>query len=109
MPLLNIIGITGVGTSFYLSYMFLQTEQKVNYVWALKQLQAIFPQHPQVLITDRDFALINAIHRVFPSSVHFLCQWHIQKNVLARCKAFFTTHSALESIVADNYTEFMQA
>jgi len=39
---------------------------------------------PQVILTDRDLALMNTIEIVFPNSVNLLCQFHIDKNVGAK-------------------------
>ena len=46
---------------------------------------------PELIVTDRDMALLNAIKRVFPTATHFLCRWHISRNVLAQCKNLFET------------------
>ena len=42
-------------------------------------------------MTDRELSLMNAIKRVFPGATHLLCKWHINRNVLARCKKLFET------------------
>lgn len=101
VPLLNAIGITDVGASFYLSFTFLRTEQETDYVRALRQLKSKVPVLPEVLITDRDLALINAIEQVFPDATHLLCQWHIQKNIVAKCKPFFTNYIMPETAVLE--------
>jgi len=44
---------------------------------------------PSVIITDRDLACMNTIEKIFPTSCHFLCKWHIRKNILAQCKKIF--------------------
>jgi len=41
---------------------------------------------PQVIVTDRDLALMNIISIVFPECYYFLCRFYIQKNVQAKCK-----------------------
>lgn len=42
--------------------------------------------HPVVVVTDKEVAMMNAIFAVFPSATYLLCRWHINKNVLAKCK-----------------------
>ncbi len=96
LPLLNIIGITGLGTSFYLAFAFLRAEAEKDFTWALEQLAKIIPHAPNVIVTDRDLALMNALQVVFPDSAHLLCQWHIRKNVVSRSKLHFRQHRPLD-------------
>jgi len=44
--------------------------------------------YPQVIVSDRDPALMNAISVVFPEATNILCRFHINKNVKAKCKMF---------------------
>ena len=46
---------------------------------------------PSVIVTDREMALMNAISIVFPGAKHLLCRWHINRNILAKCKKLFET------------------
>ncbi|PIA36972.1 hypothetical protein AQUCO_03100011v1 [Aquilegia coerulea] len=39
-----------------------------------------------VIVTDRDRALMNAADVIFPTVVKFLCRWHISRDVLAKGK-----------------------
>ena len=39
---------------------------------------------PQVIVSDRDLALMNALETVFPSLTNLLCLFHITKNVSAK-------------------------
>jgi hypothetical protein len=41
---------------------------------------------PRIAVTDRELSLMNALNVVFPESKNLLCVWHINKNVLAKCK-----------------------
>ncbi|KAK9125857.1 hypothetical protein Scep_014703 [Stephania cephalantha] len=45
---------------------------------------------PQVILIDRELGLIKAIEFVFPSSSYLLCTWHINKDVAANTKLFFS-------------------
>ncbi|XP_073219851.1 uncharacterized protein [Cicer arietinum] len=40
----------------------------------------------EVIVTDRDIALMNAVEYVFPKAMNLLCLFHICKNVKAKCK-----------------------
>ncbi len=55
----------------------------------LQQLAASAPVQPKVCVTDRDLALMNAIDVVFPDLQELLCQWHIQRAIVAKCKKHF--------------------
>ncbi len=91
MPLFNIVGVTASSSTFFVAFTFLKREREEDYVWSLEQLRAATGStcNPKVIITDRDLALMNAVAYVYPTSKHLLCQWHINKNVEARCWPFF--------------------
>lgn len=46
-------------------------------------------EEPTTLITDRELALMTAIDHWFLSSIHILCRWHVNINVLAKTKKHF--------------------
>lgn len=56
---------------------------------------------PRITITDRELALINAIEYQpsLKDSVYLLCRWHININVLAKCKGMFPGAKRVNSIV----------
>jgi histone-lysine N-methyltransferase SETD2 len=85
------MGITGIGTFFFVTLASLCTEKESDYTWMLQQLLASIPSFPKpgVVMTDKDLALMNALSSVFPTSKHVLCKWHIKKNVEAKCWPFF--------------------
>lgn len=49
-----------------------------------------------MIVSDREIALMNSLNIVFPSSTHVLCIWHINKNILAKCKKYFSTEEDWE-------------
>ncbi|KAI5404231.1 hypothetical protein KIW84_051400 [Lathyrus oleraceus] len=62
---------------------------EVNFCWVLEKLKELFVKKdlcPQVILTDRDLALMKAIEIVFPRSINLLCSFRINKNVGAKCK-----------------------
>ena len=102
MPLLHIVGLDATYGTFSACFAFLSAEKKNDYVWALEKFRSIFATSiPNVLVTDRDLALMGAIEEVFQQSTNLLCVWHIQKNVLAKCSKIFSK--------AEHLTNFMQA
>ena len=95
MPLLNICGSTSTKKTFSVASVFLEGEKIQHYFWALRQLLQLLADEsiafPRVTVTDRDVALIKALSS-FPQlrdSVNLLCKWHINQNVLAKCKHYF--------------------
>lgn len=93
MPLLNIVGVTSFNTTFFSAVVFLQKEELADYVWALECFVKILglEHQPLAIVTDRELALMNAIKLIFPDCSHLLCAWHIEKNIMAKCKKKFKT------------------
>ena len=52
----------------------------------LEFIKRLFVKQPQpnVSVTDRDYALMNAVHFVFPDAKKHLCQRHIEQCVFQR-------------------------
>ena len=63
MSLLNIIGITGLGTTFYVAFAFVQAETEQDLTWVLQQFREGAEGHnnTKVIVTDQDLALMGAI------------------------------------------------
>ena len=55
--------------------------------------------YPQVIVSDRDLALMNTISVVFPEATNILCQFHINKNVKAKCKMFVDSKEAWDIVL----------
>lgn len=55
-----------------------------------KGFSGAYTQRVEVIISDHDLGWIAGLRQVFPRVSHLLCQWHINKNVLAKCKKFFS-------------------
>ena len=93
MPLLVISGQTALHTTFYVAFCFLITETAVDYIWALQQLKEVYSrlEFPDsiILVSDMEKGLILASSIVFPNINHLLCIWHINQNVLTKCKKSF--------------------
>jgi len=54
---------------------------------------------PQVIVTDRDLALMNFVGIVFPECYHLLSHFHIQKNVHAKCKMLVNSVDAWDFVL----------
>jgi len=100
--LLEIVGVTSMGHTFFVAFVFLASERENNFIWALEKFKGFFlisNTSPGVIVTDRDLTLINAIDIVFPKSFHLLCCFHINKNVKAKCKMLVANVEAWDIII----------
>ncbi|KAJ8563987.1 hypothetical protein ON010_g7359 [Phytophthora cinnamomi] len=90
MPLLNIVGVTGMNPTSHIGQAFLSGETKGDYDWALTQLLNLQREHnipaPQVFLVDRDLAFLNALELIFVRIPVLLCLWHIMKDVQAHAR-----------------------
>ncbi|KAK8930849.1 hypothetical protein KSP39_PZI016804 [Platanthera zijinensis] len=88
MPLLCIVGVTSTNQTFYSAFAFISNETQSSYVWALDCFRSFFNEHslPQVIVTDREIALMNVVAVLFPKAKNILCKVHISRNILAKCK-----------------------
>ena len=89
LSLLDIIGVTPIRITFSAAFAYLEGERLNYVVWALQRFQGLFLKHDAllgVIVTDRDLALMNAMKIVFFEANNLLCQFHIDKNVKAKCK-----------------------
>jgi len=61
--------LTSTRLTFSDGFAFLSSEQQTNFTWALERLRGLFMAYkscPQLIVSDKDFALMNAISTVFP-------------------------------------------
>ncbi|KAL3517627.1 hypothetical protein ACH5RR_020216 [Cinchona calisaya] len=79
----------------------MQKEEESDYIWALERFKKLLGvgKNPSVIVTDRELALMNAIEIVFPSTTNLLCVWHIEKNILSKCKKYFEEKEAWETFI----------
>lgn len=62
-------------------------EKMETYKWLLETfLEAMGNKHPNIVVTDGDGVMREAIKQVFPNATHRLCAWHLQKNACEKCK-----------------------
>jgi len=90
LPLLDFVGLTPTGMTFFVGFAYLEGECLNNVVWALERFRGIFLRRdalPGVIMTNRDLTLMNAVKTIFPECTNLLCSFHISKNVKAKCKS----------------------
>ena len=93
LSLLVISNQTIMHITFYVNFVFLHEEVISDYVWILIRLLFLYIQlmlfDSTMIIIDMKKTLISIIDQFFSFISHLLCLWHINKNVLIRCKSFF--------------------
>ncbi|XP_057496891.1 uncharacterized protein LOC130781651 isoform X1 [Actinidia eriantha] len=101
LPLLEIVGVTSTEMTFSVAFTYLQHEQEDNYTWALSVLCNLMDECalPDVIVSEREMDLMNAIDSVFPTARHLLCRWHINKDVMAKCKKSFETEDKWDKFI----------
>jgi len=80
LSLLNIVGVTPIGMAFAITFAYLDGEDINNVVWALERFRGVFMRHdaiPQVIVTNKDSTLMNAMKIVFLEATNLLCRFHI--------------------------------
>ncbi|XP_008232559.1 PREDICTED: uncharacterized protein LOC103331687 [Prunus mume] len=67
-PLLEIVGLMSTHLTFSIAFVYLSAEKEDNYRWALARLRSVMDVNsiPSVIVIDRELALMNALHEVFP-------------------------------------------
>lgn len=105
MPIIHFVGVTSRNSSFTMGVAFVSKETTDFYCWALHQLHSLFQKTlPEIIVTDRELALPNALPIVFPTAHNLLCRWHINRNILANCKKYFRTEDGWLKF----YTEWLE-
>lgn len=92
MPLLHFLGVSAVNKHFSGAYAIISDETAPSYLWACQQLdQYIYApvnREPDIFGSDNEAALKNAAREVWKETPHYLCYWHIQKNVVTALNAY---------------------
>ncbi|KAL5187395.1 PKS-NRPS hybrid synthetase [Glycine soja] len=102
LSLLDIVGVTPTGMTFFATFAYLEGKRLNNVVWALQRSQGLFMRVDAILgviVTDKDFSLMNAVKTVFPNATNLLCQFHIDNNVKAKCKTLVAQKNAWDYVM----------
>ena len=74
--------------TYNVGFAFLTSKKEENFTWALQECDSLLKckkQIPKVIVTDRETALMNVVAKFFPTSSALVCEFHILKNVRAKC------------------------
>jgi hypothetical protein len=90
MPLFEVTGTTCIHSTFNIAFCLVSDERELSYAFIAKELATLCQSRnidlPNVIITDFDKALKNALAEAFPGVQQQLCTWHIMKNVIHNIK-----------------------
>lgn len=102
LPLFEIVGVTSTEKTFSVAFAYLSSENEKNYTWVLENLRSVMDDVVllQVVVTDRELALMNSLRKVFPMASHLLCRSHISRNILANCKKMFKSKLRWEDFIS---------
>jgi hypothetical protein len=93
MSLMIISEQTTLHINFYVTFEFMRQEETSDYVWIMQQLRAVYVELKLsnfiVIIIDMKRELMNDCEFIFEIINHFFCLWHININVLTKCKSAF--------------------
>lgn len=90
MPLLDIVGVTAMNTTYFVGFAFVSDEQQSSYEFVLRCLEAVCHRigvHvPETIISDKDTGLLNALGVVLPATNSMICVWHINRDILKKAR-----------------------
>ena len=96
MPFAPFIGINRHGQSFMLGCGFVRQELASSFDWLFQTfLEAMHNVAPTNIITDQDIAMAQSIKKIFPTSVHRCCRWHIMKKAQEKLGALLGRNPGL--------------
>ncbi|XP_057444454.1 protein FAR1-RELATED SEQUENCE 5-like [Lotus japonicus] len=88
IPLLEMVGLTSTGLTFSIAFCYIVREHTIDYVWALECMKSLITNDarlPQVIVTDRDLALLSAVKQCLPNLEQFDEEW---KEMCVMCKDY---------------------
>ncbi|KAK9689975.1 hypothetical protein RND81_09G095600 [Saponaria officinalis] len=92
MTLVEVVGVTLVGSSFLIACVLIPSESEEGYTWLLQKLVEILEctgASPSAFVTDQELGLISAVRIIFPDTPHLLCRWHLNRAVESRATSMF--------------------
>ncbi|KAJ9556487.1 hypothetical protein OSB04_011101, partial [Centaurea solstitialis] len=93
MPFAPFVGVNHHGQTILFGGALLENEKEETFEWLFENfLKCMFSKHPKAIITDQDKAMGNAIKKVFPSTRHRYCAWHIRKHELEHLRSFMARY-----------------
>ena len=92
MPLLDMVGVSSLGTTFHFAFAFLMEENAEDYAWALANVAHLYEEfgqpEPNVIVIDRDLGLLNALEMQFLNSQCILARGILTRTCWPRLVKF---------------------
>ncbi|XP_025664556.2 protein FAR1-RELATED SEQUENCE 9-like [Arachis hypogaea] len=86
-PLVIFSGVNNHKQTTIFGFGLVLDESVGSYKWLLESLlEVMCKKQPSVVVTDGCDSMKAAIKSVFPEATHWLCAWHMEKNVTANVK-----------------------
>ena len=90
------------GATKVLAASLVASESEKSFAWVFECLLEAFRIPPAVIFTDSDPGMAAAIARVLITTLHFLCTWHLSKNLLTHIKpALFPSPAGCDAFMSD--------
>lgn len=97
MPFATFRGVTNHLQSVTFGCALLMDGTKGSYIWLFETwMSAMGARHPISLITDRDKYMEGAIQKVFPTTRHLFCKWHISSRSKQKLADVYYKHNTLK-------------
>ena len=81
MPVADLCGVDNFGRNILFGFAIINNSTEDTYVWMMRNFQQIMERDPEVVYSDQEQAIVNSIAKIFPTSTHNLCAWHISRNL----------------------------
>ncbi|CAH1767121.1 3960_t:CDS:2, partial [Entrophospora sp. SA101] len=94
----NIFRINNEGKSILLSQALIEHENIETFNWIFESLKSIYLKEPKTIMSDHDLSLEKSIKLNYPSSLHYLCLYHIYNNLKRN----------IRPLIHDNYNNFIK-
>lgn len=96
LPAVHFQTVTPIGKTASISLAFVTNEEEASYRLAVSAFrELVMGNSPiEVLLTDDEDALKNALTAIFPTIPQLLCLWHVNKNVLTKVQQSWITNPA---------------
>lgn len=116
LPFVNVVGVSNISngrgqlSTFGIAGGWISDETADSYEWFIQQLKnTVWSENdgPNLVITDSELALTNAIDKVFPQAKRALCKVHIRNNFRSQIKKYFSKTDWDEISKAINYMTCM--
>ncbi|SRR6266498_1162295 len=90
MPLVNIVGMTGINRIFFVGSVFVSSEKDKDYFAIFSGIKKLYDEYdlsyPETVVTDTDSVEIKTLKRIFLNTNYIFCMFHVNNNILAKIK-----------------------